>query len=85
MTDNDGGGKLARERMTEAFHDSMVKIKHVKLPREKDAKGKLIKLDPDNAPYYLIKEVRSRLKEQHGKKCFFPAKRLGWARENKPK
>lgn len=81
MTDNDGGGKLLRNKIQEAFKASGVKTKHFKLPREYDAKGDLIKLDPDNCPMDIIRECKALLKERHGKKCLIPAKRLGWNRK----
>lgn len=81
MTDNDGGGKLLRNKIKDEFaQNSMIPVKHFKLPREFDDDGKLIKLDPDNAPLKLIKEVQTLLKEVHGKKCLIPAKELGWNR-----
>lgn len=81
MTDNDGGGKLLRNKIKAEFEkNSPVPVKHFKLPREYDEDGKLIKLDPDNAPMNLIKEVRMALKDIHGKKCIMPAKTLGWSR-----
>lgn len=82
MTDNDGGGKLLRDKIKKEFEQSgsPVPVKHFKLPREKDKEGKLIKMDPDNAPKAIIKEVRLSLKELHGKKALIPSKKLGWAR-----
>lgn len=81
MTDNDGGGKLLRNKIEEAFKSSGVKTKHFKLPRDRDAKGELIKLDPDNCPIDIIREVKATLKDKHGKDCLIPAKRLGWNRK----
>lgn len=84
MTDNDDGGKLLRDKIFKEFSvNSLMRVKHFKLPREKDDKGKLIKLDPDNAPIKIIKEVKALLKEVQGDKCFIPAKKLGWKREKK--
>lgn len=81
MTDNDGGGKLLRNKIQEAFKASGVKVRHFKLPREFNAKGELIKLDPDNCPIEIIREVKAALKEKHGKACLIPAKKLGWNRK----
>lgn len=81
MTDNDGGGKLLRDKIELAFKASGVKTKHFKLPREYDAKGDLIKLDPDNCPIEIIREAKLLLKERHGKNCLIPAKLLGWNRK----
>ena len=84
MTDNDDGGKLLRDKIFKEFStNSLMRVKHFKLPREKDEKGKLIKLDPDNAPIKIIKEVKALLKDVQGEKCFIPAKKLGWKREKK--
>jgi 5S rRNA maturation endonuclease (ribonuclease M5) len=86
MTDNDGGGKLLRDKIAAEFgKSSLIRVKHFKLPREFDEKGKLIKLDPDNAPLSIIKEVKECLKRVHGDKCLIPAKKLGWKREVKKK
>ncbi len=82
MMDNDKGGKTARNKVKEEFEkNSPIPVRHFKLPVEYDKKGKLIKLDPDNAPLKIIKEVRAILKEKHTKKCLIPSKSLGW---NKP-
>lgn len=83
MTDNDSGGKLLRDKIEAAFKKSGLKVKHFKLPRDKDKTGKLIKLDPDNCPKEIIKEVKGIIKSKFGSKCFIPAKRLGWSRPEK--
>ncbi len=81
MTDNDDGGKLARNRMKSVFSsDSWIKYSAFKLPREFDEKGKLIKIDPESASMDIIREVKAVLKEKFGKNSFIPAKRLGWKR-----
>lgn len=87
MTDNDGGGKLLRNNITASFGASNghIRVLHFKLPREKDDRGKLVKMDPDNAPKEIIKEVRLALKDKHGSKCLIPAKKLGWNRIEKVK
>lgn len=81
MTDNDAAGKMLRNKIKAEFDkNSPVPVKHFKLPREFDEEGKLIKLDPDNAPREIIKEVIYLLRDKHGKKAIMPAKELGWNR-----
>ena len=83
MTDNDGGGKLLRDKIKHEFESSgsPVPVRHFKLPRDKDKEGNVIKMDPDNAPKEIIREVRLTLKDKHGKKALIPAKKLGWSRQ----
>jgi 5S rRNA maturation endonuclease (ribonuclease M5) len=78
MTDNDKGGKTLRRNIKETAKRRNVKVVHFKLPEEKDENGKLIKMDPDNAPKEIIKEVRAMLKAEQG--GLIPAKKLGWVR-----
>ncbi len=65
MSDNDKGGKVMRKRVKE-FCKGMIDVKMLRLPEEKDKKGKLIKMDPENAPKEIIRELRRVLKERHG-------------------
>lgn len=57
MPDNDKAGTKMYKNVKRASGD-MVKVKHLKLPREKDMEGNLIKMDPDDAPIGLIKQVK---------------------------
>ena len=82
MTDNDKGGKTLRRNISVAMSKSHLNVMHLELPVEYDEKGKLIKMDPDNAPQSIIREVRLMLKEEYGAKALIPSKRLGWLRVN---
>lgn len=84
MTDNDKGGALARKRIKDEFSasDCMIKFNSFKLPVEYDKKGKLIKMDPENAPRSIMKEIKCILREKF-KRPFIPAKKLGWNRVQK--
>lgn len=57
MPDNDRAGKemwlLVKEQI-----GTLCKATYLQLPKEKDDKGKLIKLDPDCAPVEIIREVK---------------------------
>lgn len=84
MMDNDDGGTLAKKRIKDVFDkDSYIKYKAFKLPREFDAKGKLIKIDPESASLSLIKEVKGVIRRMFPKRAFIPAKKLGWKRIKK--
>lgn len=63
MPDNDKAGTKMYKHVKEAA-DGMVKVKHLKLPKEKDEEGKLIKMDPDNAPKKIIRMAK-KIIEQH--------------------
>lgn len=80
MVDNDKGGDLLRKNIKESFKSSGIQVMHFKLPKDRDAKGRLIKLDPDNAPKKFIREAKGYLRGRYGKGCFIPSNRLGWSR-----
>lgn len=82
ISDNDKGGRQLREGLREEFRDSVVKLKFIRLPEEKNKKGKLIKMDPDDAPVDVMEEILDYLEEQHGgtKRTLFNPKKLGWAK-----
>lgn len=71
MPDNDNGGNKLWSNLKERLADK-VKLRRLKLPREKGDDGKIIKMDPFNAPASVLKEVRLLMKERHG-----------WKRERK--
>ena len=81
FTDNDKGGKKLRTEFKASFAESTVKSRTIRLPEDKDKKGKLIKMDPDNAPQELMEEILDFLQEKHGKKSLFNPFKLGWVRE----
>jgi 5S rRNA maturation endonuclease (ribonuclease M5) len=66
MSDNDKGGdvmaKTAKKFLKKA---DALKVQRLKLPRKKDANGKLIKMDPGNMPKKIVKRVMEFLKEEH--------------------
>lgn len=57
MPDNDDAGTEMYRKIKE-IAAPYVEVRRLKLPREKDKKGKLIKMDPDNAPQDIIDSVR---------------------------
>lgn len=57
MPDNDRAGKEMRDLVRKEV-GNMCKTKYLALPREKGKDGKVIKLDPDNAPIEIIREVK---------------------------
>lgn len=70
MSDNDKGGKLMRKIVKEIVGNK-IPIKMIRLPEDLDKKGNLIKMDPENAPKGIIKEVKAALRKKHG---LFPRK-----------
>lgn len=57
MPDNDRAGREMRD-LVKAEVGDLCKTRYLALPRDKDKEGKLIKLDPDNAPKSIIREVK---------------------------
>lgn len=57
MPDNDRAGKEMWE-LVKAQVGNLCKTTYLRLPKEKDKAGKLIKLDPDSAPKEIIREVK---------------------------
>lgn len=82
ISDNDKGGRKLRDSLREGFRGSVVKLKMIRLPEDKNAKGKLIKMDPDDAPVDVMDDILDYLEEQHGgtKRTLFNPKKLGWAK-----
>lgn len=59
LPDNDNAGtKMARDVRTIITSMGLCKYQHLKLPKELDDTGKLIKMDPDNAPRHIIKHIK---------------------------
>lgn len=58
LSDNDSGGNKMFKAVKEVAAD-VIEVVRIKLPVEKDKKGKLIKMDPDSAPQYLIDEIKN--------------------------
>lgn len=61
--DNDAAGQefYKTVKRLAAEDGYMVKVRCLSLPREKDKNGKLIKMDPDNAPQHIIDEIKDVL------------------------
>ena len=80
ISDNDKGGRKLRDSLREGFKGSVVKLKVIRLPEDKNAKGKLIKMDPDDAPVDVMDDILDFLEEEHGgtKRTLFNPKKLGW-------
>lgn len=57
LPDNDRAGLEMRDLVKKIVGD-LCKTTYLKLPRDKDKTGKLIKLDPDNAPKEIIREIK---------------------------
>lgn len=64
MPDNDDGGKLMW-KLCKSLAPKTFPIKRIKLPRQKDADGNLIKMDPGNMPRKLLKQVAAYLSYTH--------------------
>lgn len=57
MPDNDKAGTKMYKNV-KAAAKGMVQVKRLRLPTERDMEGNLIKMDPDDAPIGLIKQVK---------------------------
>lgn len=67
MSDNDKGGDTMAKTAKKFLKDTeSLEVKRLKLPRKKDENGKIIKMDPGNAPRKIIKRIFEFLKEEHG-------------------
>ena len=66
MPDNDKAGTTMYQHVKKITGD-FAKVKQLKLPKDKDEEGKLIKMDPDDAPQELIDTVRDILKTHRTK------------------
>lgn len=68
LSDNDSAG-YAMARLIKKYADTIhLKCVHLKLPREKDEDGKLIKLDPDNVDQEIIDEIKKIVYKSRPKK-----------------
>lgn len=65
MPDNDRGGTALWNNLREALGKKKVETKRLKLPREKDKDGKVIKMDPFNAPREVISNLKALLIKRH--------------------
>lgn len=58
LPDNDNAGKKMASMVEDFAKKAGMAFQYLKLPRERDSDGKIIKIDPDNAPVSIIKEVK---------------------------
>jgi 5S rRNA maturation endonuclease (ribonuclease M5) len=65
MPDNDKGGTMLWNNV-KAMVKADTRVRRLKLPREKDENGKLIKMDPFSAPAYVLREVKQLMRDRHG-------------------
>jgi 5S rRNA maturation endonuclease (ribonuclease M5) len=66
MPDNDMGGTKLWKNLKEALGRKKCNVKQLKLPKEKGEDGKVIKMDPFNAPREVISNLKTLLRERHG-------------------
>lgn len=62
MPDNDRGGSALWANIKAQIPEA----KRLRLPREKDEAGKLIKMDPFSMPATIAREIRALMRERHG-------------------
>ena len=62
LPDNDNGGRTLWRNIKQRVPSA----RRIKLPREKDESGKIIKMDPFPAPASILKEVRLLMRDRHG-------------------
>lgn len=65
MPDNDRGGDALWKNIKGRTANKSMSVKRLKLPREKDEDGKIIKMDPFSAPGWVMKNVRDLLRKRH--------------------
>ena len=58
LPDNDTAGKKMATTVEAFAKEAGIPCEYLKLPRKKGADGKVIKMDPDNAPDSIINEVK---------------------------
>ncbi len=67
ISDNDAGGDVMWKSVKKFMKKAeMFKVSRMQLPKKKDEDGKLIKMDPGNAPKKIIRRIKTFLKEAHG-------------------
>jgi len=66
MPDNDNGGSALWSNLKVALGKKKIVPKRLKLPREYDSNGKLIKMDPFSAPRAVISNLKELLTKRHG-------------------
>ena len=63
ITDNDSGGDKLWQNLKDKLKRS--NPKRLRLPKDKDKKGNLIKMDPFNAPKYVLENIKDYLREHN--------------------
>lgn len=63
LSDNDSAGTKMYKNIKQVAGD-LIEVKRIRLPRDKDKKGRLIKMDPDSAPQKLIDEIKDIVEEK---------------------
>ena len=70
LSDNDNGGDIMAQTAKKFLKKADgLQVKRLKLPRKKGEDGKIIKMDPGNAPKKIIRRIKDFLKEEHGYKA----------------
>ena len=62
LPDNDKGGMALWRNVKSQVPEA----RKLKLPREKDENGKIIKMDPFSMPASIAKEIKAMMRERHG-------------------
>jgi 5S rRNA maturation endonuclease (ribonuclease M5) len=78
IADNDGGGDKLRSNIKRACVDVGIRHVPIRLPKEYDDKGKLIKLDPDSLDAELWSDIKGFIKKNHD--LVKVKKEYGWKR-----
>jgi len=66
MPDNDSGGRAMAKTVKALCKEIGVPFKSIKLPRDLGDDGKIIKMDPGNAPRKIIRQLCRHLHDKHG-------------------
>jgi hypothetical protein len=64
MPDNDQGGSKMWSNVQAIIKHT--ELKRLRLPRDRDENGKIIKMDPFNAPAEIIDNLRDLLRKKNG-------------------
>ena len=80
IADNDSGGAKLRGNIKRECAEAGLRHVPIKLPKEYDEKGKLIKLDPDCLDREIWSDIKSFIKENHD--IVRVRKQYGWKRAN---
>ena len=70
MPDNDSGGSSMWKTVKTALSTADASVRRLKLPREKDDSGKVIKMDPFSAPRAVISNLKRFLRDTNNWKPY---------------